>query len=137
MVGMAVMDIVFLSTPLFSPFPLLCRRNSRNHVNEIICSKITHTELITNNGSNRSGSEPGSLEKALVPRGGEAAPCRVGVSWAKVLEAEALAFPSLLTQGLCKSYSRTCVQSPEGTVLCTALLSSQEDIGSRRCQQGV
>lgn len=55
------MDIMFRSSPHFPP---LCWRSSRDHVNEIICSKITHTELITQNSSNCSGSEPGSLRRS-------------------------------------------------------------------------
>lgn len=34
--------------------PFLCGRNGRNHRNEIICSKITHAELITQQCSRSS-----------------------------------------------------------------------------------
>lgn len=39
--------------------PFLCRRSSRNHGNEIICSKITHAELITQQRSGSSLGTPG------------------------------------------------------------------------------
>lgn len=87
------MDIMFRSSPHFPP---LCQRSSRDHVNEIICSKITHTELITQNSSNCSGSEPGSLRRSwwlwegAQPHGRDSAAC------AKVLKGRDIASPCLL-----------------------------------------
>lgn len=74
-------------------------------MNEIICSKITHTELITRNGSNRSGSEPGSLGKELVARGGGSSPVAGTVLPGQRCWREGPSlFPRLLlTWGLCRA----------------------------------